>query len=90
MIDQSDQSLVHVFLGPTTFSGIIELNHIKDKNHELQELFSIWLVYNPSDSRNSVSTWTKFKLYCDFYQEFLFQNLNPQLGAEKYSKYYLC
>jgi len=90
MTDQSDQSLVHVFLGPTTFFGIVGLNHIKGKNHKLQELFSIWLVYNPSDSRNSVSIWTKFKLYCDSHQEFFFQNLNPQLGTGKYSKYYLC
>ena len=33
VIDQSDQSLVHVFLGPMTFSGIVGLNHIKDKNN---------------------------------------------------------
>ena len=41
VIDQSDQSLVYVFLRPTTFSEIVGLNHIKGKNYELQELFSI-------------------------------------------------
>ena len=35
MVNQSDQSLVHAFLSPATFSGVVGSNQVKGTVHVL-------------------------------------------------------